>query len=246
MLANTIKKVTWMARATTTIVGLAIMLALVMGVATTALAGTGVGATFNLGKVNTVNALSKLAGSVAGPSLAIDNDSTDAAATALDLQVEPGKPPMKVNSSTEVQGLNADQLNGKSANEFLGRFEAASNSNLLDGKDSTAFAPGANGKAFDADKLDGKDSTELQGFSKVSARSVTVSTAAGANGSGVARCLAGELATGGGVDLVSGNAAKIHYFEPGGKPAGSPLNSWEAGWFAEAASQVRVIVVCAS
>jgi hypothetical protein len=125
-LANTTKKVTWMARATTTIVGPAIMLTLVMGVAATALAGTGIGATFNLGKVNSVNAVSKLVGSVAGPSLQIDNNSTGTGATALDLQVEPGKDPMKVNSSAEVENLNVDQVDGQSTSEFLERFEAAS------------------------------------------------------------------------------------------------------------------------
>ena len=52
MLGSVAKKVAWMARATTTVVGLAIMLALVLGVASTALAGTGVGATF---KINTVD-----------------------------------------------------------------------------------------------------------------------------------------------------------------------------------------------
>lgn len=140
MLANTMKKVTWMARATSTMVGLAIMLALVMGVATTALAGTGIGATFNLGKVNSVNAVSKLVGSVAGSSLQIDNNSTGTGATALELQVEPGKDPMKVNSSAEVENLNVDQVDGQSASEFLERSETASNSNLLDGKDSTDFA----------------------------------------------------------------------------------------------------------
>jgi hypothetical protein len=56
-----------------------------VGGATTALAGTGIGATFNPGKTNTVNAVSKLAVSVVGPSLQVDNISTDANATALDL-----------------------------------------------------------------------------------------------------------------------------------------------------------------
>ncbi len=138
-MSSVVKKVMFVGRATVFMVGLAVVLALTVGVASTALAGTGVGATFNLGKTNTVNAISKLVGSVAGPSLQIDNNSTDAAATALDLQVEPGKAPMKVNSITQVQNLNADQVDGKSAGEFLGRFEAASNSNLLDGRDSTAF-----------------------------------------------------------------------------------------------------------
>ncbi len=99
-------------------VGLAVILALTVGLATTALAGKGVGARFDLGKTNTVNAISKLAGSVAGPSLRIDNNSTDAAATALDLQVEPGKAAMKVNSDAHVANLNSDKLDGKSANEI--------------------------------------------------------------------------------------------------------------------------------
>ena len=70
------------------------------------------GATFNVGQTNTANAVSKLVGSVAGPSLQIDNNSTNANATALDLQVEAGKPPMKVNSQTKVALLNADKLDG--------------------------------------------------------------------------------------------------------------------------------------
>ena len=54
MLGSAAMKVAWMARTTTTVVGLAIMLALVFGVATTALGGTGIGARFDLGKTNTV------------------------------------------------------------------------------------------------------------------------------------------------------------------------------------------------
>jgi len=106
------KKVMWLGRATTFLVGLAVILALTVGLATTALAGTGVGARFQLGQTNTVNAITKLVGSVAGPSLQIDNNSTNAAATALDLQVEAGKAPMKVNSQTKVANLNADKLDG--------------------------------------------------------------------------------------------------------------------------------------
>jgi hypothetical protein len=58
---------------------------------------------------------------------------------ALDLQVEPGKAPIKVNSGTKVTNLNADKV---------------------DGKDSTAFLP-SNGTAVDADKVDGKHADEL-------------------------------------------------------------------------------------
>jgi hypothetical protein len=113
-------KVVWFGRATTFMVGLAVILALTVGLATTALAGTGVGARFDLGKTNTVNAISKLVGSVAGPSLQVDNNSANAAATALDLQVEADKAPMKVNSATKVANLNADKLDGMDAEQLQG------------------------------------------------------------------------------------------------------------------------------
>jgi len=224
-MGGVVKKVALVGKATTFAVGLVVVLALTVGLASSALAGTGVGATFNLGNVNSVDAISQLVGSVAGPSLQIDNNSTGKGATALDLQTEAGRPPLKVNSDARVVNLNADEV---------------------DGRDSTSFATAVNGKATDADKLDGLASTELQGLSEVSARSVSVFTQAGANGSGVARCLPGEVATGGGVDLLNGNVTKIHYFEPGGIPVGGPPNGWEAGWFAEIDTEVRVVVVCAS
>jgi hypothetical protein len=99
--------------------GVAVMLALTVGLASTALAGTGIGARFDLGKTNTVDAISSLVGSVAGSSLKIDNNSTGIGATALRLEVEPGKPPMSVNSTTEVQGLNVDSLDSKNSSDFL-------------------------------------------------------------------------------------------------------------------------------
>jgi hypothetical protein len=64
-----------------------------------------------------VNAISKLVGSIAGPSLQIDNNSTNAAATALDLQVEAGKAPMKVSANAgKATNLNADKVDGRDAN----------------------------------------------------------------------------------------------------------------------------------
>src|SRR5215204_2221575 len=99
------KKVVWLGRATMFCIGLAVILALSVGLASAALAGTGVGARFDLGKTNTVNAVSSLVGSIAGPSLLIDNNSTGTGATALDLRVEPGKVPMKINSGAKVGNL---------------------------------------------------------------------------------------------------------------------------------------------
>jgi len=120
MTKSIFSKVVWFGRATTFLVGLAVILALTVGLASTALAGTGVGSAFNLGKTNTVNAISKLVGSVAGSSLLIDNNSTNSAATALDLQVEAGKAPMKVNSGARVANLNADKLDGMDAGQLQG------------------------------------------------------------------------------------------------------------------------------
>lgn len=56
------RKVMWVGRATVFLVGLAMTLAFAVGLASTALAGTGVGARFDLGKTNAVNALTKLVG----------------------------------------------------------------------------------------------------------------------------------------------------------------------------------------
>jgi hypothetical protein len=112
-------RIWWLGRGTATMMGVAIMLAFTVGLASTALAGTGVGARFDLGKTNTVNAVSRLVGNVAGASLLIDNNSTNASATALDLRVEPGKAPMRVNPEAgTATNLSADKLDGKSADEI--------------------------------------------------------------------------------------------------------------------------------
>jgi len=118
MMKKIARKTIKIARGMALTLGVAVMVALVLGVATTALAGTGVGARFQLGQTNTVNAITKLVGSVAGPDLQVDNNSTNANATALDLQVEPGKAPMKVNSEAKVANLNSDKLDGKSEEEL--------------------------------------------------------------------------------------------------------------------------------
>jgi len=100
-----------MARATSTVVGLAIMLALVVGVASAGFGATG--GNFILGKANSAGAVSKLTASIAGPALQLVNQSTASAATALSLNVASGKPPLKVNASAgKATNLNADRLDG--------------------------------------------------------------------------------------------------------------------------------------
>lgn len=108
------RRILWMGRSTATMMGLAVMVALVLGVATTALAAVP-GDPFKLGKINPIDRLTALVGSTNDPMLKVDNSSSGDDATALDLQVEPGKPPMKVNSATRVARLNADRLDGQDA-----------------------------------------------------------------------------------------------------------------------------------
>lgn len=106
-----------MARGTATAMGLALMIAVVLGVGTTALAAVP-GDPFKLGRTNIVGTITRLVGTTNDAMLEIDNDSRSLNATALDLQVEPGKAPMRVNSPAKVAKLNADRLDGKDAAAF--------------------------------------------------------------------------------------------------------------------------------
>lgn len=115
-MSSVIKKVMLVGGVTTFMLILAL---LAVGLASTALAGTGVRGRFDVGKANTVNAITKLVGSVTGSSPIIDNDSTNPNAAALDLRVEAGKAPMKVNSDGRVTNLNADKLDGQDASAFM-------------------------------------------------------------------------------------------------------------------------------
>ncbi len=87
--------------------GLALVIALVLGVATMALGANG--QAWILGQFNAATAITKLAGAagVNGPMLQLVNNDADANDTALDLRVQSGEAPMRVNSSTRVANLNA-------------------------------------------------------------------------------------------------------------------------------------------
>jgi hypothetical protein len=101
MLRNAASKVMWVGRATVFVVGLAVILALVLGVATAALGANG--DFFRVGQSNFASAVSVLDKSGAGP--------------ALRLLVDSGAP-LAVNSSTKVSNLNADKVDGKHATQI--------------------------------------------------------------------------------------------------------------------------------
>ena len=120
MLKTVFSKVMWVGRATTFAVGLAVILALTVGLATTALAGNG--DPFKLGKSNTASKVSKLIKSGAGP--------------ALELQVDSGAP-LAVNSDTEVANLRA--ANATQADSATNA-DSADNADKLDGKEAPLVA----------------------------------------------------------------------------------------------------------
>src|SRR5919112_3195064 len=114
MFRSLVAKVMWVGRATVFMVGLSVMLALLFGIATTALAGNGRGGIFNLGQKNTVNHLTQLVGApTSGAMLRVDNDGSG---TALELKVglptanpaDKTTPPLTLDSQAKVTNLNAD------------------------------------------------------------------------------------------------------------------------------------------
>jgi len=95
------------------------VVSMTMLVATAAFAGTGIGTVFNLGATNRVNARSVLAGSVDGAQLDVENASTGANARGINIHTAANKPPLAVNSATQVANLNANYLQGKPATAFV-------------------------------------------------------------------------------------------------------------------------------
>ncbi len=101
-MGNVLRKTMWVGRTASAVFGLALVLALVFGVATSALGANG--KPFLLGKKNVATAVSTLIKKGPGP--------------ALKLQVAAGQPPIAVNSQAKVAKLNADRLDGKDSSGF--------------------------------------------------------------------------------------------------------------------------------
>lgn len=141
MIRSAAGKIAWMARATTVVVGLAIMLALVAGVASAAFGANG--GNFILGVLNKATDKTQLNGNVSGgPALQVNNNSSTGGSRALQLGVAQNRPPLVVNANAgKAVNLNADKLDGQEGSAFLGANQKAADSELLDGKDSTQFAP---------------------------------------------------------------------------------------------------------
>ena len=89
-------------------------------VSTAALAGTGVGGVFNLGSTNTTNASTVLQGSTTGQQLRVVNSATTGTGiTGIGIHTAANEPPLAVNSTTRVNNLNADLLDGRTSAAFV-------------------------------------------------------------------------------------------------------------------------------
>jgi hypothetical protein len=96
MLRSTVSKLMWVGRVTVFLVGLSVILAIVLGLASAAFSATG--GNFVLGQSNSANAPTTLVGQIVDTTksaLVLKNPN---GGSALQLQVNSGKAPLKANS----------------------------------------------------------------------------------------------------------------------------------------------------
>jgi len=142
MMRSAVSKVMWVGRATVFMVGLAVTLALVLGVATTALGATG--ASFILGKPNSAETPTSLVSTLSKATQAALSVTNKSGGPALSLGVLSGKAPIKVNATAgTATNLSADKLDGKDSTEFLGKTEKAADSAHADSADHATTADSA-------------------------------------------------------------------------------------------------------
>src|SRR5215212_11216362 len=138
MIKSALGKVMWVGRATVFLVGLAVILAMVMGLASAAFSATG--GNFILGQSNSANAPTTLVGKIVDTTksaLVLKNPN---GGSALQLQVNSGQAPLTVTSTAgKATNLDADKLDGQDSAAFLGSTAKAADAEKLDGIDSTAF-----------------------------------------------------------------------------------------------------------
>jgi hypothetical protein len=116
MVRSAVSKVMWVGRATVFLVGLAVILAMVMGVASAAFGANG--GNFILGNPNVATAITKLTmqGTANGSALQVTQQSTGNGASGVGVTVPAGKAPIKVNAAAgKATNLDADKLDGKDA-----------------------------------------------------------------------------------------------------------------------------------
>jgi hypothetical protein len=145
MLKSVARKVMWVGRTASMVFGLALVLALLVGVASAAFGANG--GNFILGQLNKATAITKLNGNVSGgPALQVNNPRTEAGSRALQLGVAEGQPPLTVNATAgKAKNLNADKIDGLDSSEIgvngVEQVSATSPSNSTSPKTASATCP---------------------------------------------------------------------------------------------------------
>lgn len=153
MIKRAASKVMWVGRATVFLVGLAVILALVVGLASTALGANG--GIFKLGQTNVATLITRLAGTqgVNGAMFEVQNNNSGTDDTALSLKVQSGEPPMTVDSPTKVPNLNADRLDGLDSNNLLPGGDLPAGTTLRGRYDIFGNTTGQNDNTLGADGI---------------------------------------------------------------------------------------------
>ncbi len=143
MLRSAATKALWVAKGMALFWGAAMTLALVLGVTSVALGADG--DNFVLGQNNVATALTKLTADRNGVAMQVANTNAGANDQALNLTVDPGEAPMRVNADGLVANLNADELDGKGAEQIgvngVETVDAESATNSESGKSAQADCP---------------------------------------------------------------------------------------------------------
>jgi hypothetical protein len=178
MIRSTVKKVMWVGRATVFMVGLAVILAMVVGLASAAYSATG--GNLILGQSNSADAPTTLVGQIVDTTksaLVLKNPN---GGSALQLQVNSGQAPLKVNATAgKATNLNADKVDGREASSFANVAHAHAGEEITSGtvaelridgsiaRDAevmdTVKANDGPGSGLDADTLDGKQAADFYG-----------------------------------------------------------------------------------
>jgi hypothetical protein len=125
MIKSALGKVMWVGRATVFVVGLAVILAMVVGVASAAfganldnfIIGNGINNTTK--NIASLTSRLTMGGTASAPGLQVTQQSTGTGASGVGITVPSGKAPIKVNSAAgKATNLNADKLDGQDSTEI--------------------------------------------------------------------------------------------------------------------------------